>query len=252
MTTLRDVAEASGVSIRTVGRALSGDGYVSREVRERVLQTADSLAYRPNLLARNLRLQRSSDVVVIMQSTDELQTARLAGLEQTLRAASHRLLLLLDPLRETPLDDLLADHFSSAPAAVALLLKGFTPEGTDLAEQLSRAEMAYGVLDCEAPGADTIRINRPQGVCEAVHYLAKRGRTRIAYLGTPTQTRVEGYQRALAELGLEPIYLWARDIRDEYLQGRAAGQLLATMTPRPDAVQAHTDVVALGFLAEMH
>ena len=60
--TLKDVAEKAGVSIRTTGRALRGDGPVRREVAERVLAAAHALNYVPNAAARNLK-QRSSRIV---------------------------------------------------------------------------------------------------------------------------------------------------------------------------------------------
>ena len=52
--TLKTVAAAAGVSIRTAGRALSGSGPVKAEVASRVLQAARELNYVPNAAARNL------------------------------------------------------------------------------------------------------------------------------------------------------------------------------------------------------
>ena len=53
MTTMLEVAKRAGVSKATVSRVLSGNGYVSRETKDRVFQAIEESGYRPNLLARN-------------------------------------------------------------------------------------------------------------------------------------------------------------------------------------------------------
>lgn len=55
MTNIKDVAREAGVSVATVSRTFSGSTPVSEPVRERVIQTARRLGYRPNALARSLR-----------------------------------------------------------------------------------------------------------------------------------------------------------------------------------------------------
>ena len=65
MITLKQLAELSGLSVRTVGRALSGQGYVAPEKRELVQQLAKKYKYTPNLAARNLRLKSRRFVGII-------------------------------------------------------------------------------------------------------------------------------------------------------------------------------------------
>ena len=69
VTNLNDVAEAAGVSKSTVSRVLNnklGNGFaVSSEVRQRILEIAGQLRYRPNLMARGLTQQRTRMVSVL-------------------------------------------------------------------------------------------------------------------------------------------------------------------------------------------
>jgi DNA-binding LacI/PurR family transcriptional regulator len=67
VTTLRELAERSGVSIATVSRALNGDPRVSPAVRERVLSLADELEYTPNAAARTLVRQPSDLLAVVIR-----------------------------------------------------------------------------------------------------------------------------------------------------------------------------------------
>jgi len=58
--TLDDIARRAGVSSAAVSQALSGKGTLSQATRERILHVVEELSYRPNEMARNLALRRSS------------------------------------------------------------------------------------------------------------------------------------------------------------------------------------------------
>jgi len=55
---MAEIAKLANVSIGTVGRALNGRGRISEETRQRVLQVAESLNYKPNLAARSLSVRK--------------------------------------------------------------------------------------------------------------------------------------------------------------------------------------------------
>src|SRR6266851_6769562 len=66
MVSIKDVAEAAGVSTATVSRVLSNGLHVRPEVRERVMVAVERLGYRPNLLARSLRSQQTNTIGLIV------------------------------------------------------------------------------------------------------------------------------------------------------------------------------------------
>jgi DNA-binding LacI/PurR family transcriptional regulator len=63
---LRDIAEASGVSIQTVSRVVRGLDVVAEPTRSRVMEAVERLGYRPNLAARSLSAHRTGQVHVIV------------------------------------------------------------------------------------------------------------------------------------------------------------------------------------------
>ena len=65
---LGDVARKSGVSKASASRALNGRNGVRPDVRDRILIVAQSLGYRPNLAARNLRGGRASVLGLVLGS----------------------------------------------------------------------------------------------------------------------------------------------------------------------------------------
>ncbi|BCL78415.1 LacI family DNA-binding transcriptional regulator [Ktedonobacteria bacterium brp13] len=66
MASIKEVAEAAGVSTATVSRVLSNGQHVRPEVRQRVMEAVASLQYRPNLVARSLRSQQSKTLGLIV------------------------------------------------------------------------------------------------------------------------------------------------------------------------------------------
>lgn len=66
---LTDVAKSAGVSIATVSRILTGIDYpVSDKTRQKVLEAARQLDYRPNLIARSLRVEQTHTVGLIVEN----------------------------------------------------------------------------------------------------------------------------------------------------------------------------------------
>ncbi len=75
--TLRDVARDAGVSVSTVSKVLNDRRDVGSAVRERVLATVAELGYRPNGVARGLRLQRSQTIALISDDLEGIFTSTL-------------------------------------------------------------------------------------------------------------------------------------------------------------------------------
>ena len=64
--TVKDVAEKAGVSISTVSRVLTGSAPVSPGLRQRVIAAVEELGYRPNPLARGLRMRRTAVIGLLI------------------------------------------------------------------------------------------------------------------------------------------------------------------------------------------
>src|SRR5258708_27127988 len=66
MVTIYDIAKEAGVAKSTVANALTGKGKVSEATRQRVLQCAQEMGYRPNVLARNLSQHKTLTIALIL------------------------------------------------------------------------------------------------------------------------------------------------------------------------------------------
>ncbi|HEY9522032.1 MAG TPA: LacI family DNA-binding transcriptional regulator, partial [Thermopolyspora sp.] len=85
--TLKDVAREAGVSIKTVSRALNNEPRISPETRRRVLAVVETLGFRPNMLARNMRAgARDLSVgLVIPELANPFFASVAAGVERVIR-----------------------------------------------------------------------------------------------------------------------------------------------------------------------
>ena len=246
MATLKNIAQEVGVSVRTVSRALSGSGYVSTDVRNKVLATAARLGYSPDPLARSLRLGRTTEVVAIATTVDELHMARIAGLDSTLRTAGYstgiQMVAKVELMRPDRLVSALARR---RPAAVALASHvGLDP--SPLVVLLRAAGIRTVVMDTTAE-VPAVRIDRAAGVAEAVHYLIRQGRRKLVYVG-PAESfdRINGFENALRE---EDVAGERFDPGSNY-RGRVPE--LLKRHPQIDAIQAYSDERALELLAGLH
>jgi len=256
MANLRDLAAAARVSIRTVNRVLKNDGYVHAQTRRAVEAAVRKLGYRPNLAARALKTAKSHFIAVLTFTEDELRMAQVAALEQRLRQADYLVSMTFHfEFRQKQAAPIVQELIGQNPAGLVVL--GHDPFVAAhvlpaLMTLVLRSRLPYVVIDPKAARNeqtryDAVTIDRGRGVREAVHYLAKRGARRIAFLGPQDdRTRLEGYEQAMTELGRRPTILDFPGAEIEPL--RAAGRRFAAQKARPDAVLAHSDYIALAFL----
>jgi LacI family transcriptional regulator len=99
-----------------------------------------------------------------------------------------------------------------------------------------------------------LRVDNHGGAAAMVGHLVEQGHRAIAFVGGPSDNfdaleRRRGFRDALAELGLEPAVELEGDFTEE--SGQRAGRALLSLRPRPDAVFAANDAMAIGLLTAL-
>ncbi|MDV3123880.1 LacI family transcriptional regulator [Mycobacterium sp. 21AC1] len=244
--TIRDVAEAVGVSATTVSHALNGKGEVSPATVERVRAAAHRLGYRPNVTAQALRRGRTGSLVLILPREHGREVARqIVALDYYMTIAvtaasaafEHNRALVLPPELSTAAD-----------------WESINPDGVLLCDPIA-SDPQIDLL--EGIGIPVVSIERDAGRPDRFHYvsgdnaantrqvldhLRAQGARRIALLTT-------AWTRAWS-IDIDDAYLaWSRetgypDLRvrvpvqfDHRAPYQAACQLLDSATP-PDAIYA--------------
>ncbi|TNC25735.1 LacI family DNA-binding transcriptional regulator [Amycolatopsis alkalitolerans] len=256
---IRDVAEAAGVSVATVSRALSADSasfHIRPETRQHVLETSAALGYRPNDLARALLQQRTSVIgVVVPDISNPFYPDVVRGIEDVASAAGYRMILCNTDREPDRLNKYLETLVSSRVDGV-LIAGGAadTPIDVDIFARYHTKVVVVGRHDVECP---SVQLDNVAAGAAITAHLAGLGHRRIALIAGPEGSRTmrdrfEGYRTALREHGLPfDEALVGRGELDEAAGYRVAGEL-TTMDNPPTGIVTVNDRMAVGALAALH
>lgn len=250
---IRDVAARAGVSSATVSRVLAGKPHVSASVRERVLTAVEALGYRPNRIARSLRVQRSRFIGLIVSDIQNPFFSRVVrAVEDALQP--HGFAVFLCNTDENPArEQLYLDLFLDEQVAGVIL----TPSqlGAGAYRALVAAGIPLVVIDREVAGleVDTVVSDNLAASQAAVTQLLRQGHTRVGAILSDFsiatgRARFDGYRQALAAAGVafDPaLAVFGKPVEPEGY--RLAGRLFSRETP-PTALFTGSKLLSLGAL----
>jgi LacI family transcriptional regulator len=210
--TLKDIAKASGVDVSTVSRSLSGSYGINKATREKVLEIADRMNYRPNRVARGLATGRSHTLGLMVSDIRNPFFAEIArGAEDAAFEAGCDLVLCnsdLDPKKQMHYIQSLLDK-----RVDGVLMHSVGP--LDRAQQEFLASTGWPVVLLNRPRStsnfSSVTADNAAGGFLAGAYLADLGHRKIAHLTGPSDNpnlrdRARGFLRALAGRGnITPI-----------------------------------------------
>ena len=248
--TIREVADAAGLSPAAVSYALRGI-QVSEETQERVRQVATELGYEAHPIARALASGRTGMVGILGPSLEDLWQQRLVAEAGRALLAHDRYALILDaggdPERQRTLAAQLRDQ-----QVDGLILSPVDPSDPFWPELAS--SLALVSIGDELAGSTTageVLFDNRTGVRRALEHLCALGHRRIAVLrppGSPTTGRpAEVYVAAEADrLGLDVSVLSTPYGLEEATE---VGREALSATPRPTAAFCFSDSIAYGVYA---
>ncbi|MBN1248021.1 MAG: LacI family DNA-binding transcriptional regulator [Anaerolineae bacterium] len=255
--TQADIARLVGISQSAVSQVLSGiDSAIPEETRQRVLAAADELRYVPNKLARSLRTQKTYTIAsVIPDITNPFYPAYQRGIQSVTN--EHRYDLIVYDTEERADNEersLQSLERGGIDGAIVVLFHHDAESLRPLIEQGVHVVMWRGRPTPEEDLIlDTIYVDNISLAKTAVSHLIQRGHTRIGMIagleGTPPRNnRIRGFCEALAEhdLPMHEVLVQGGDFTET--GGYEGMKELLKLTPRPTAVFASNDLMALGAL----
>lgn len=252
MATIKEVAEAAGVSVATVSRVLNNTGQVSEELRQRVLETIDGLDYRPSLVARSLRVQKTNTVAVMVPQLDQPFFSKLTfAIQQALFKKGYHTLTcstMENPVIETSVVDMLLGQRVDGVIVV--------PTGQQLrhVEMLIESGAAVVLVDRDLPtltNIDRVLTDNEQGSYNAMRYLLQSGYRHIGVIAEPDYSaaiaeRLTGLHRALQACSDAQIARVETGQHGQFDVGYESAARFMQMNPYPTAIFALTDSAAVG------
>ena len=255
--TLHDVAKQAGVAVSTVSSILNNrpDSWSSQETRDRVVAAARSLHYKPNRMARALRLSRFQAATLVVPDLTNPFFALLArSFQRAMEQAGYE--LLIEDTEEDAEKEkrILNDVASHNTDGVILVLANAALHATRL-EELSRT-FPVVMVGAPMPGSriDTLQSDWPVSLRKTIDHLVRLGHRSIGFVDSMAGRsdgldRVAIFSEQLQRSGLVfDQKNWVRS-RHEVAEVRvAAGQWASQTSPqdRATAFICTNDFTALG------
>lgn len=250
--TIHDVAARAGVSVATVSRVLNRNAPVRAETSQHVQEVARRLRYVPNVAARALSIRRSHTIGVVLPDVHgEFFSEVIRGIDIAARKAGFHILVSGS---HSDAGEMLAVLDAMRGRVDGLLVMAPDVAIGSLREQIP-SELPLVLLNATSEDHDAITIDNYGGAHEMTNHLASLGHTRIAFIKGPNHNadareRLRGYRQAMRRIGVRQRGLECPgDFTEE--KGYEAAKALLKLEPRPSAIFAANDAMAIGVLSAL-
>ncbi|NLJ70113.1 MAG: LacI family transcriptional regulator [Clostridiaceae bacterium] len=255
MITIKDIAKRAGVSYATVSRALNNKADVNPETRKMIVELAEEMGYRPNVIAQSLVTQRTNHIALIVP---DVSNPFFAELSRSISEASNKSGYIVTTCNtgwNTERENLMLEHMQSQQVA-GIIIK---PSAFYKPETFDSIKIPLVVFWHPYKNeTDFIEMDHSAGGKMATEHLIECGYQNIAYIGgdalsPANQLRSLAYQQALQESDFQVnqdfIIYGGFDLQSGYDRIK---MLLEHNSVKPDAVFCGNDYIALGVLQYLH
>ena len=246
--TIRDVAARAGVSVATVSRVFNQKGPIREETVRRVMDVAGAMQYVPHAGARSLSTRSTRTIGVVLPDLHgEFFSEVIRGIDLAARESGYHLLLSGSHADR--------DEMRAVVQAVRGMVDGLIVMSPDLDPAALVGELPRNIpvvlLNARVKGHPCITIDNAGGAREMVRHLVGLGHRRIAFFSGPpnnadAEQRRRGYRAGLSEAELAPVEIEGTFTEES---GYEAARQFIRLSPRPTAVFACNDSMAIGALS---
>jgi LacI family transcriptional regulator len=263
MGSVYDLAKRAGVSPATVSRVLSGGDYpVRAATRDRVLEAADELDFRPNRLARALVTAHTGTIGAIVHDISDPYSGEIVrGIEDTARVHGYQIFVCSSECKAERELDYVRSLISYRVDGLIFAGDGIEDKAyrVELRKTLSQYRAARGAVVMLAPNsyrAPSVLPDSRGGARIITEHLIQLGHRRIAILSGPehlrtSAVRLEGCRQALDAAGIAFDECLIRSGGFTAAGGAKAIGSLIEVGAGFTAVLASNDIMAIGALTEL-
>jgi LacI family transcriptional regulator len=253
--TIHDIARELNISASTVSRALKDNPRISLKTKEKIKEVANVLGYRPNILASNLRNQKSNTIgIVVPLINRHFFSSVISGVEDVAYKAGYTVVISQsNDLYEKEIN-IVQSMFSNRVDGL-IISTAMQTENFDHLRLFQKKNIPLVLFDREIPEIETdkITIDDFRGGFQVTEHLIRQGYKRISHISGPLNLmiysqRKNGYLEALKKYGMpfdESLLLVNRLTKSDSLP--AVQQLMSLSNP-PDAIFCGNDTTALSVM----
>lgn len=254
--TLKTIAQMAGLSHVAVSKALRDAPDISAATKERVKKIADEIGYTPNLVARNLYLQRTSAIGMVVPAMGDNTAYDLIFNEVSTAAAEREFCVMLGSSHRSLELEERHCRMMVGNQVGALIVAPCTSD-------VSRIKAACGATPVIFIGGKTAPEEQYAILCDyrrsgalAVEHLAGLGHRDIVLLAygpenRTVQLKVAGFVQAMEERSLIPRIVRTGDAADALRAGMEGVELLLAEGTPPTALWCASDYMAVGAISAL-
>lgn len=256
--TIKDIAKELNISTATVSRVLNNSGYASPEVKERVLEMANKLNYRPNAIARSLKKNQTNTIGVIIPDISNPFFMKISkGIEDVIHPGGYNLIFAStdeNPKKERKMLQVL---FEKRVDAIVLATTGENEEYINKIKNTGiQVILVDRKLNTDELDLDYVIEDNILGAYQLTSYLIKQGHSRIGVINGSLSVstgyeRFEGYKKAMAEYGLQTNleYIYNGDFTQ--MSGFKGAEYFLNMPQMPTAILSFNNTMTFGVLLQL-
>ncbi|MFU2092462.1 substrate-binding domain-containing protein [Gallibacterium anatis] len=250
MATMKDIARIAKVSTSTVSHVINNTRYVSDEIREKIMKVVNELNYTPSAVARSLKVKETKTLGMLVTATSNPFFAEVvSGVEQYCNQHHYNLIISSIDGNEQRLQQNIQTLIQKQVDGLLLM---YSDTRHAMVEQLN-LNLPIVVMDWWPTelNADKIYENSEFGAYLATKTLIEQGHKNIAIITgkldkSLAHNRLLGYQKALQDAHLPINPDWIIESHFDFEGGVEGMKKLLQITPRPTAVFACSDTIAVG------
>jgi LacI family transcriptional regulator len=258
--TIKEVAQAAGVSTQTVSRVVNGRPDVSSKTRHHVQEVIDQLGYQPSKIARSLIQGQSFSLGVVSSNISLYGPSHvLQGIQETAHEKGYSLMLHILPDPEIyEAKKLLREIMSYHVDGILWAMPEIGQNRDWIQQELSNLSVPIAFLNVQPrPNQTTVIIDNRAGGRLATKHLIEQRRQNIGIITGP----MSWWEARQRELGWrEELMANGRSVDESYIthgdwtpnSGERAIRMLLEWHPEMDAVFACNDQMALGAMKIAH
>ena len=256
--TIKDVAQAAGVSTQTVSRVMYKFSYVSGETRQRVETVVEQLGYHPSTLARSLSQQRSYTLGIVTFGLKYIGPSRtLNGIADKADELGYMLLMKeLDNFNINRIDEVIDSLLARQVDGILWVAPEIGDNHAWIDERLKNIPVPVLFIAMQ-PRDDisSVSTDNFQGGVMAIQHLLDCGRKKIGHISGPlswweAEERKRGWRETLIAAGLDASEQHCIEGNWSSASGEQAFIQLLEAFPDMDAVFVANDQMSLGVLRE--
>lgn len=254
--TIRDVAKVAGASVSTISAALNNSDYVSAEMRGRIDQAIKELRYRPNDLARGLRLQKTHSIAIVVPDLSNNFYIEVVRGAKDYSASANYTVLIGDSRESWEEERNYLDSFHRRRVDGIVRVPAIDALGGKAKSVLGGLPVVYAdrypfVRDSYV---GRVGVDNSRAADSATRYLLSLGHRQIGIIAGESSSgtsvdRLNGFLRALRSAKIKPDRSLIHTGHNDMESGHFHAMQLLTRVDRPTAIFCTNNMMALGALA---